>query len=375
MNCFVRPVLRRDLVEAASACKWRSRVQARKVSSKAAAHWHLASIELRPCKSASREQKLWSDARTFTAGVDVKDASEEATETLGDHFMDMERSLRPTEEQFLRRAHLEQHMQAICTKLGGDLHCYGSAENGTWMHRSDIDMTWIHEASDMPGDIHSWECDMLKKLREEVDSIGIDCISHMSVITARVPVLKLYGADDEVLCDVTMNNWEGLRNTQLVGSLCREVESLGPLVRLLKHWAQQRGIGDRAHGGFSTYTLVLMAAHYIQSTPCAMFPSGTYLPAKHVERICAEAKQADFRPLAKSGRKEDGSKRFEHERNLSAGFDIAHMLSSFFRMFDSPRFRRGGQVIIDGGNSPAAPWSHRFASTGSSALSPAPPAA
>ena len=62
-----------------------------------------------------------------------------------------------------------------------------------------------------------------------------------------------------------MNNWEGIRNTRFVRSLCKEVDALGPLVRLLKHWAKRRGIAERYDGGFSTYTLVLPFLHHFQA--------------------------------------------------------------------------------------------------------------
>ncbi|CAE7663575.1 SMU1 [Symbiodinium necroappetens] len=45
------------------------------------------------------------------------------------------------------------------------------------------------------------------------------------------------------------------------------------VVRLLKHWARRRQLGDRAKGGFSTYTLVLMAVKVLQESKACKLPA------------------------------------------------------------------------------------------------------
>ena len=68
------------------------------------------------------------------------------------------------------------------------------------------------------------------------------------MVNARVPVLKFYGNDGEVLCDVSINNHEGqedirafrclaaaysggLQNSRLTLGFCRSERILGPAPR------------------------------------------------------------------------------------------------------------------------------------------------
>eukprot|EP00439_Symbiodinium_sp_Y106_P073581 s499_g13.t3 len=112
----------------------------------------------------------------------------------------------------------------------------------------------------------------LRLLRAKAERFTFEGVEKLYVIRARVPVLKFFGSDEEVLCDVSVNNHEGLQNSRLVQGLCKMEPLLGPVVRLLKHWARRRQLGDRAKGGFSTYTLVLMAVKVLQEGKACKLP-------------------------------------------------------------------------------------------------------
>ncbi|CAE7352271.1 HESO1 [Symbiodinium sp. CCMP2592] len=112
----------------------------------------------------------------------------------------------------------------------------------------------------------------LRLLRAKAERFTFEGVEKLYVIRARVPVLKFFGSDEEVLCDVSVNNHEGLQNSRLVQGLCKMEPLLGPVVRLLKHWARRRQLGDRAKGGFSTYTLVLMAVKVLQEGKASKLP-------------------------------------------------------------------------------------------------------
>ncbi|CAE7237735.1 SAP13 [Symbiodinium sp. CCMP2456] len=112
----------------------------------------------------------------------------------------------------------------------------------------------------------------LRLLRAKAERFTFEGVEKLYVIRARVPVLKFFGSDEEVLCDVSVNNHEGLQNSRLVQGLCKMEPLLGPVVRLLKHWARRRQLGDRAKGGFSTYTLVLMAVKVLQESKACKLP-------------------------------------------------------------------------------------------------------
>eukprot|EP00401_Gymnodinium_catenatum_P036079 CAMPEP_0117475744 /NCGR_PEP_ID=MMETSP0784-20121206/9954_1 /TAXON_ID=39447 /ORGANISM="" /LENGTH=728 /DNA_ID=CAMNT_0005270003 /DNA_START=1 /DNA_END=2184 /DNA_ORIENTATION=+ len=210
-----------------------------------------------------------------------------------DLLQTIESAMWPTDERVVQLRRIERLLHSLCSQLGGHLCYYGSYGNGTWMRDSDLDLTWIvvrpDEADEArTGTTRYWELSLLRRLRDRVDAAAMCAVQKTWVVMARVPVLKIYGMHGDVLCDISVNNLEGLRNTRLVNALCAEETLLAPLVRLLKYWAQLRGIDDRSRGGFSTYTLVLMAAHFLQSRlPSAPGLSNSLAP-EIVERIYGE---------------------------------------------------------------------------------------
>ena len=55
----------------------------------------------------------------------------------------LEKELRPSSQQLQDAQQMLQKLKAVCRKLGGDLYCYGSSSNGTFMQGSDVDLSWI----------------------------------------------------------------------------------------------------------------------------------------------------------------------------------------------------------------------------------------
>eukprot|EP00930_Biecheleria_cincta_P060572 TRINITY_DN46213_c0_g1_i1.p1 TRINITY_DN46213_c0_g1~~TRINITY_DN46213_c0_g1_i1.p1 ORF type:complete len:767 (-),score=103.13 TRINITY_DN46213_c0_g1_i1:27-2327(-) len=177
---------------------------------------------------------------------------------------------------------------------------------------------------------------LLLKLRWKIESMSLSGVHKVWVVKARVPVLKLLDTHGNVLCDVSVNNTEGLRNTRLVRMLCEQSPALGPFVRILKHWARQRGIGDRATGGFSTYTLVLMALRVFQERKSAECPS-----PEQIHRLCQEILDGDLSTVP-SGVWLQGDPGW----HTQLGEDLPILLSEFFHFFMQPEFANGGIVRL-----------------------------
>eukprot|EP00929_Paragymnodinium_shiwhaense_P027005 TRINITY_DN15952_c0_g1_i1.p1 TRINITY_DN15952_c0_g1~~TRINITY_DN15952_c0_g1_i1.p1 ORF type:complete len:674 (-),score=142.51 TRINITY_DN15952_c0_g1_i1:66-2087(-) len=338
--------------------------------------------------SSSCGSSLSSSASRRTATA-ISDSRLE--KDLGSVLDELEESLRPTAEQLTRREALLAGLQEICASLGGIVRVFGSCENGTETKSSDVDITWVHPCLEECTLPHrkAMEAAMLKGMRTRIDAAGFDVVGSTQVVpSARVPVLKLLGKDGDCLCDVTMNNWEGLRNTMLVKSLCKELPNLAPVVRLLKYWCQQRGISDRWRGGFSTYTLVLMASH-LQLHPgkvegCAAPASSAVSGAAElVRRLCAGIEQTDWQEaLGCDVRPAAGQRKQSAElpppppagsASTAASAPPPHACDErgaaevfvhFFKVFSKEDFSDGGRLWLHGGVVPASVAFSRSLSTG-----------
>ncbi len=65
--------------------------------------------------------------------------------------------------------------------------------------------------------------------------------------------------------DLNFNNCVGIRNTHLLNCYAQIDWRLRPLVIIVKLWAQHHNLNDARNGTISSYSLVLMVIHFLQS--------------------------------------------------------------------------------------------------------------
>ncbi|NWH55850.1 GLD2 polymerase, partial [Geococcyx californianus] len=93
-------------------------------------------------------------------------------------------------------------------------------------------------------------------------------IERPHLIQAKVPIVKFRDKVRQVFCvefDLNVNNVVGIRNTFLLRTYAYIENRVRPLVLVVKKWANFHGINDASRGTLSSYSLVLMVLHYLQS--------------------------------------------------------------------------------------------------------------
>ncbi|XP_038958452.1 poly(A) RNA polymerase GLD2 isoform X1 [Rattus norvegicus] len=98
-------------------------------------------------------------------------------------------------------------------------------------------------------------------------------IERPQLIRAKVPIVKFR---DKVSCvefDLNVNNTVGIRNTFLLRTYAYLENRVRPLVLVIKKWASHHEINDASRGTLSSYSLVLMVLHYLQTLPEPILPS------------------------------------------------------------------------------------------------------
>eukprot|EP00928_Gymnodinium_smaydae_P068847 TRINITY_DN5212_c0_g1_i2.p1 TRINITY_DN5212_c0_g1~~TRINITY_DN5212_c0_g1_i2.p1 ORF type:complete len:451 (+),score=44.85 TRINITY_DN5212_c0_g1_i2:56-1354(+) len=158
---------------------------------------------------------------------------------------------------------LERLLQKIDPSL--QLRVFGSFGNGMCLNTSDLDVTCYgaHAASRPSLDVL---CE-LRSLLEEHDKFTVSEL----ISGARVPILKLK-FDGSLDVDISCNNTEPFRNTQLL----RAYSDLTPVIRellvLVKTWAKAAGVVGAKDGNLSSYSLTLMAIYFMQVDPRVNLP-------------------------------------------------------------------------------------------------------
>ncbi|NWZ32173.1 GLD2 polymerase, partial [Asarcornis scutulata] len=104
-------------------------------------------------------------------------------------------------------------------------------------------------------------------LVQKLFSTKLSCyIERPQLIRAKVPIVKF--RDKGRQFDLNVNNIVGIRNTFLLRTYAYIEKRVRPLVLVVKKWASFHDINDASRGTLSSYSLVLMVLHYLQSNMC-----------------------------------------------------------------------------------------------------------
>uniref|UniRef100_A0A8C3AUC3 polynucleotide adenylyltransferase n=1 Tax=Cyclopterus lumpus TaxID=8103 RepID=A0A8C3AUC3_CYCLU len=151
------------------------------------------------------------------------------------------------------RARLQKDIQSIYAVAR--LYLTGSSMNGLGCRSSDADL-----------------CLVLKGNVSISDSVLL-YVEMTQLIRAKVPILKFKEKDSDLEFDLNINNTVGIRNTFLLRSYAYADLRIRPMILVVKKWARHHQINDASKGTLSSYTLVLMVLHYLQTLKEPVLPS------------------------------------------------------------------------------------------------------
>lgn len=148
------------------------------------------------------------------------------------------------------------------------IYLAGSSLNGFGSSRSDADLCMV-----LPRASGDWN--------DTVQVLGQICkmfrqltyLRNILLIRAKVPILKAKDIVSGVEFDLNINNTVGIRNTFLLRSYAYVEPRVRPIVMVVKQWAQHYDINDASKGTLSSYTLVLMVLHYLQTLKNPVIPA------------------------------------------------------------------------------------------------------
>ncbi|KAM3610791.1 uncharacterized protein V6R79_009035 [Siganus canaliculatus] len=220
------------------------------------------------------------------------------------------------------RAHLQQDIRRIYPVAR--LYLTGSSMNGLGCRSSDADLCLVLKGNKRPEPIH-----VLSVLQKSFRSLSY--LERTQLIRAKVPILKFREKDSELEFDLNVNNTVGIRNTFLLESYAHADLRVRPMILVVKKWARHHQINDASKGTLSSYTLVLMVLHYLQTLNEPVVPS--------LQKDYPEC----FNPIMDIDRVPEGPKHIPPyiSRNQSS---LGELLLGFLRYY-STHFRWDKQVI------------------------------
>ncbi|XP_044052687.1 poly(A) RNA polymerase GLD2 [Siniperca chuatsi] len=154
-----------------------------------------------------------------------------------------------------------QHVYAVAR-----LYLTGSSMNGLGCRSSDADLCLV-----LKGNKRHDPIQVLSVLQKLFRSLSY--VERTQLIRAKVPILRFREKGSDLEFDLNINNTVGIRNTFLLRSYAYADLRIRPMILVVKKWARHNQINDASKGTLSSYTLVLMVLHYLQTLNDPVLPS------------------------------------------------------------------------------------------------------
>ncbi|NWW78413.1 GLD2 polymerase, partial [Climacteris rufus] len=217
-----------------------------------------------------------------STGTRLPVAKDELSQQVLEFFQACRQQASDLNRKELCRTELQREIQLIFPK--SRLFLVGSSLNGFGTRTSDGDLCLVVKEEPVSNLKHTYlkqslvnqktEARRILSLVQKLFSTKLcNYIERPQLIRAKVPIVKFR---DKVSCvdfDLNVNNVIGIRNTFLLRTYAFIENRVRPLVLVVKKWANFHEINDASRGTLSSYSLVLMVLHYLQTLPEPILPS------------------------------------------------------------------------------------------------------
>ncbi|XP_055475161.1 poly(A) RNA polymerase GLD2 isoform X1 [Psammomys obesus] len=201
--------------------------------------------------------------------ITLPEAKDKLSQQILELFETCQQQTSDLKKKELCRAQLQREIQLLFPQ--SRLFLVGSSLNGFGARSSDGDLCLV--VKEEPVNQKTEARHILTLVHKHFCTRLSGYIERPQLIRAKVPIVKFR---DKVSCvefDLNVNNTVGIRNTFLLRTYAYLENRVRPLVLVIKKWASHHEINDASRGTLSSYSLVLMVLHYLQTLPEPILPS------------------------------------------------------------------------------------------------------
>ncbi|RHY46297.1 hypothetical protein DYB34_003468, partial [Aphanomyces astaci] len=180
------------------------------------------------------------------------------------------------------RERIRHTMEAALQRAWPDasVHLFGSSKTNLCQPSDDVDLCVLVPSCDVRGaDSADLAADMHGHLALYFPAPDAVVVRH-----ARIPVIKTRDADSHLRVDLCVNNMAALWNTALLEAYLARFPVLRPLCQCIRLWAKARALVGTSHM-LSSYSMVLLVIHWLQSRRVVPFVDVAYTDALDVSAI------------------------------------------------------------------------------------------
>ncbi|XP_054434506.1 poly(A) RNA polymerase GLD2 isoform X2 [Pteronotus mesoamericanus] len=201
--------------------------------------------------------------------ITLPEAKDKLSQQILELFEACQQQASDLKKKELCRTQLQREIQLLFPQ--SRLFLVGSSLNGFGTRTSDGDLCLV--VKEEPVNQKTEARHILTLVHKHFCTRLSGYIERPQLIRAKVPIVKFR---DKVSCvdfDLNVNNIVGIRNTFLLRTYAYLENRVRPLVLVIKKWASHHEINDASRGTLSSYSLVLMVLHYLQTLPEPILPS------------------------------------------------------------------------------------------------------
>ncbi|XP_042343922.1 poly(A) RNA polymerase GLD2 [Plectropomus leopardus] len=191
-----------------------------------------------------------------------------AKDKLSEQMVELYEACQQQTPDLVRKETIRTRLQNDIRSVYSDARLYltGSSMNGLGCRSSDADLCLVLEANKRTDVLHALS--VLQRLFK-----SLTYVEKTQLIRAKVPILRFRERGSDLEFDLNINNTVGIRNTFLLRSYAYADLRVRPMILVIKKWARHHRINDASKGTLSSYTLVLMVLHYLQTLKEPVLPN------------------------------------------------------------------------------------------------------
>ncbi|KAG7559795.1 hypothetical protein ISN45_Aa05g013760 [Arabidopsis thaliana x Arabidopsis arenosa] len=183
-------------------------------------------------------------------------------------------------KRFERRKELVKNLNAMAIDIYGNseesspvLEAYGSFVMDMFSSQSDLDVSinFGNGTSELPREK---KLEILKRFAKKLRALqGEGHVKNVeSIFTAKVPIVKFSDQGTGVECDLSVENKDGILNSQIVRIISQIDDRFQKLCILVKHWAKAHEVNSALHRTLNSVSITLLVALHLQTQNPPILP-------------------------------------------------------------------------------------------------------
>jgi len=148
---------------------------------------------------------------------------------------------------------------------GLEIHPFGSAVNGLWSNKSDVDLCICVDHPEKCG------INRMRKIASVLRKAKMKNI--IPIQQARMPICKFTDPETGFNCDLSVNNCMPLYNSKLIYCYINLDPRVHDIIRIIKKWSKIKNINDSKSGTFCSYAYVLLCIAFFQYIQPPVLPN------------------------------------------------------------------------------------------------------